>query len=99
MNIHDEIAKHFEYVKQEPRFQQQRKIEDAIMAFGPDFMESLEIMSAIMATLGRRYEQDISDVDQAFTDLKDALLEADATEQRAFDEYNNRLRQISEKGE
>lgn len=40
--------------EREPRFQKQRAIESAIMAFRPDFCEAAEILDAIRATLERR---------------------------------------------
>ncbi len=79
------------------RFQRQRDIERSITELSPDFIEAKEIISAIWASLDRKYEQDISDIDHEMKQLCEQLDEADATMQREHDEWHNRLRTISEK--
>lgn len=101
-DIHKELARIFqlsseqqETLRKPPRFARQKAIEDAIMDFAPDFVETQEIASALMASLERRKEQDMTDILEAYYEFKDALLEADATEEREHDDYNNRLRNLS----
>ena len=75
-----------------PRFQRQQDIERLITEFSPDFIEAKEIISAIWASLDRKYEQDISDIDHEMKQLCEQLDEADATQQRDHDEWHNRMR-------
>lgn len=75
-----------------PRFQRQQDIEQAITKFCPDFIEAVEILDALTASLERRYEQDIADILHEAKQLREALMEADATEEREHDEWTNRAR-------
>jgi hypothetical protein len=68
------------------RARMQRAIEDAIMELSPDFMEAHDLLSAISVSLERKYEQDISDIAHELKQLQEALNEADATQERGYDE-------------
>ena len=97
-DIHKSINEIFgQAMPKVPRFQRQRDIEESIVSFSPDFIEAKEIISAIWASLGRKYEQDISDIDHEMKQLCEQLEESDATMHREHEEWHNRLRTISEK--
>ena len=55
----------------------QREIERAIVAFCPDFMEASDIMDAIMASLERRYENELQDANECVKWWQEALEKVD----------------------
>lgn len=99
MDVHSEIRRIFEKATPVSRLERQKAVERSIVDLAPDFIEAAEILDALTASLERRYEQDISDILHEMKQLREALLEADATEEREHDEMMNRFRIASEKGE
>jgi hypothetical protein len=61
------------------RFQQQQEIEDAIMAFGPEPDEAVDLIHALQASLKRAYGDASIDVQEALSVACDACEELDAT--------------------
>ena len=98
-DVHSEIRRIFEKATPVSRFERQKAVERSIVDLAPDFIEAAEILDALTASLERRYEQDIADVLHEAKQLREALMEADATEEREHDEMTNRLYQISERSE
>lgn len=101
MNLHKELASYFDPGKPHPtvRFAMFKAAQDAIFDLRPTFEEAIALVRLLQHSLDMRYQQNIGDVADATQTLVDALLEAGATEQREHDEYCNRMRQVTEKGE
>ena len=101
MNLHKELMSYFDPGKPHPvtRFRMMKAAQDAIFDLRPTFEEAIALVKIMQHSLDLRYQQNIGDVAAAAQSLVDALNEADATEQREHDEYCNRMRQMSEKGE
>ena len=78
MNIHSELARIFKEASPVERWARQRQIEDSIVRFNPDFLEMHDMLDAFTAVLSRG-DQDFQDILHEMKQLKEALLEADAT--------------------
>lgn len=66
------------YEASRQRVQKQLVLEDYLDKFQPDFMESAELVAAILGGLRARYEDSLgADCEQCFTDLMDILNKLD----------------------
>ena len=70
------------------RGQRQRDIEDAIMRFSPEYDEAQDIMAALMASLERRYENELLDANECVLWWKQALAKQEAKLVRKPDEMD-----------
>jgi len=87
LDIHKAISEIFARATPGSRFDHQKAVERAITDFRPDFIEAEEILQALQVSLERRYEQDISDILHEMKQLREALQEADSTQQLEHDEW------------
>ena len=78
MDINKELSRIFKEASPITRSQRQREIEDSIVKFNPDFLEMHDMLDAFTAVLSRG-DQDFPDILHEMKQLKEALLEADAT--------------------
>lgn len=101
LDIHKAIGSYFDPGKPHPtvRFSMFKAAQDAIFDLRPTFQEAIALVKLLQHSLDIHYPQDIGKVAEATQIMVDALLEADATEEREHDEMTNRLHIISEKGE
>ena len=61
------------------RFDRQKAIEDAIVNFNGDAVETMELLDALLAGLKNRYDGGLSDVEHEARQLREALDELDRT--------------------
>jgi len=70
------------------RGQRQRDIEDAILRFSPEYDEAQDIMDALMASLERRYENELLDANECVLWWREALRNQEAKLHRKPDEMD-----------
>ena len=70
------------------RGQRQRDIEVAIMRFSPEYDEAQDIMDALMASLERKYENELLDANECVLWWKQALSKQEAKLVRKPDEMD-----------